>query len=142
MEVTINTGWHFTAVYGNFYRAKEYISFQMASIDPSRKLTLLVSPSAHTQFNNYIPPYMCIQFISNYQYKRQSFLCVSTVVQPVTGYIEKLYQGIDPISTSSAIAKGFLSSLRMEDINATRKKVTTLASQIYLSALEAHKKKA
>lgn len=62
--------------------------------------------------------------ITNYQYKRQSYLCVSTIVQPVTGYVEKLYPGIDYITTITCLAKGYFSSLRMDDLNISRKRIT------------------
>lgn len=48
MECTINSGWHFTAVYGNFYRTNSYITFQLSNIEPSRKVTILVAPSTNT----------------------------------------------------------------------------------------------
>ena len=91
-ECTINTGWHFTAVYGNFYRTNSYITFQIPNFEPSRKLNILVAPSAKANdYNTYIPPFCCVQLITNYQYKRQSLLCVATIVQPVTGHLSKLY---------------------------------------------------
>lgn len=69
-------------------------------------------------------PYCAIQLITNYQYKRQGYMCVSTVVLPVTGYFEKLYKNIDSSLVSFALARGFLSSLRVEDTNIARKKIT------------------
>lgn len=51
-------------------------------------------------------------------------MCVSTVVLPVTGYFEKLYKNIDSSLVSFALARGFLSSLRVEDTNIARKKIT------------------
>ena len=68
--------------------------------------------------------YCAIQLITNYQYKRQGYMCVSTVVLPVTGYFEKLYKNIDSGLVSFALTRGFLSSLRVEDTNIARKKIT------------------
>ena len=51
-------------------------------------------------------------------------MCVSTVVLPVTGYFEKLYKNIDSGLVSFALTRGFLSSLRVEDTNIARKKIT------------------
>ena len=58
-------------------------------------------------------PYCSVQFITNYQYKRQAYMYVATIVLPVTGYMDKLYPNIDVTATSCAISKGFLSSLRV-----------------------------
>jgi hypothetical protein len=43
-------------------------------------------------------------------------MSVSTIVQPVTGYLDRLYASIDPSLCLAALAKGFLSSLRMDPI--------------------------
>jgi hypothetical protein len=47
---------------------------------------------------------------------------------------------VDPTCVITGLAKGFLSSLRMDDINVARKKVTEIASHIYIQALEYYKK--
>jgi len=50
---------------------------------------------------------------------------VATIVQPLTGHIERLYASInDPTIPIISLAKGFLSSMRMEPINVARKKLT------------------
>lgn len=80
-------------------------------LESSRKIIVLVSPSNSVQTP---PPFCCFQLITNYQYKRQSYMSVATIVQPVTGYYQRLYDSIDTIASSCALARGFLSSLRME----------------------------
>jgi hypothetical protein len=40
-------------------------------------------------------------------------MSVSTIIQPVTGYLDRLYKSVDQIAVSNALSKGFLSSLRM-----------------------------
>lgn len=66
-------------------------------------------------------------------------MCVATIVQPVTGYHTKLYESLNPTTVISALGKGFLSSLRMDDINDARKKITQIASNIYTAALAQYK---
>jgi hypothetical protein len=51
--------------------------------------------------------------ITNYRYKRQSFISIATMVQPVTGYLDRLYASIDVQGTTAALARKFLSALRM-----------------------------
>lgn len=67
-------------------------------------------------------------------------MSVATIVQPVTGYYQRLYDSIDTIASSCALARGFLSSLRMEQLNSARKKLTENISNIYLNALSYYKK--
>ncbi len=111
LDCIISAGWHFMAVYGNFYRLKEYITFQMNWFEQSRKIFVLVGPNVNIENP---PPFCALQFTTNYQYKRQCYMSIATIIQPVTGYMDRLYKSIDPICASSALAKGFLSSLRME----------------------------
>lgn len=44
MELTLSPGWNFTAVYGNLYRVKEYITFKFCHLEPSRKVYICVTP--------------------------------------------------------------------------------------------------
>lgn len=136
-EYIVSSGWNFTAIYGNFYRINQFITFQMNYIEPSRKIFALVTPSST---NQYPYPYCCIQIVTNYIYKRQSLICVSTIVQPVTGQIERLYSSIDTYSSITALSKGFLSSLRMDNIDLARKKITDAIGLIYTCALNEFKK--
>lgn len=68
-------------------------------------------------------------------------MTVANIVQPVSGFLDRIYESIDPQNMSAAISKGFLSSLRMENLNVARKKLTEVASEIYISALDHYKKK-
>ena len=103
-------GWHYTAIYGNFYRVKEHITFKINHVDPSRKFFALMSTSKSAIEPN---PFCAIQVVMNYRYKRQDYLMVANIVQPVSGYLDRIYQSIDPQAMSAALSKGFLSSLRM-----------------------------
>ena len=58
-------------------------------------------------------PFCAIQVVINYRYKRQDFLTVANIVQPVSGYLDRIYESIDPQVMSAGLSKGFLSSLRM-----------------------------
>jgi hypothetical protein len=75
----------------------------MSWIEQNRKLVVLVAPDAERTVS-----FCAIQIITNYQYKRQNFMSVATVIQPVTGYMERLYKSIDPVATSVVLGKGFL----------------------------------
>ena len=66
---------------------------------------------------------------------------MANIVQPVTGYLDRLYESIDMQMSIVGIGKGFMSSLRMENLNIARKKLTEAASQIYISAIDHYKKK-
>lgn len=114
-------GWHYTAIYGNFFRIKEHIIFKSSHIDPSKKFACLVSPSKSALEPN---PFFATQIVVNYRYKRQDYMTVINYVLPVSGYLNRLYESIDSQVTSAALAKGFFSSLRMENLNTARKKVT------------------
>ena len=96
-------------------------------------MTLLFNPKNDPQI---MPvPYCALQIVTNYQYKRQGYMSVSTIVLPVTVYLSKLYPTIDVTTVNCCFAKGFLSSLRTEDTIFARKKLTESISSIYLEAL-------
>lgn len=75
----------------------------------SKKFVIIVTPSKASS----ISPFCGIQMITNYRYKKQSFISIATMVQPVTGYLDRLYGSIDVQGTTSALARKFLSALRM-----------------------------
>lgn len=79
--------------------------------------------------------FCCLQIITNYRFKRQSFISIATVVQPVTGFLPKLYASIDIQLANASLAKQFFSALRMDTINNARKKLLDASSKIYLNAL-------
>lgn len=79
MELLLSPGWYFTAVYGNLYRIKEYISFQFCHLEASKKVCVCFLPQEVSQL-----PYCAIQVITNYIYNRQHFATVNTVVWPLT----------------------------------------------------------
>lgn len=61
-------------------------------------------------------------------------------MQPVTGYMDRLYASLDPMVSASAMAKKFMSALRLEPITSLRGKLVDALSRIYISALETFKK--
>lgn len=69
-------------------------------------------------------PYCALQMVTHYQYKRQGYMSVSTIVLPVTGYRDKMYSNIDVATVNTAFVKGFLSSLRVEETLIARKRLT------------------
>ena len=71
---------------------------------------------------------------------RQSFISLATIVQPVSGFLEKLYEGIDSFVSITALAKKFMSILRMESITNVRRKMVEANTRIYQSALAFYKK--
>lgn len=84
---------------------------QIGWVEQTRKFFVLVSPSKVTIEVN---PYCSMQVITNYQYKRQSFINVTTIVQPISGHLERLYDSIvDPQISIALLARFFMSSLRM-----------------------------
>jgi hypothetical protein len=78
-------------------------------LEPSRKLFIMVTPAS----SNSISPFCGIQMITNYCYKKQNFVSVATIVQPITGYTDRLYASIDVQTTICGLGKKFLSALRM-----------------------------
>jgi hypothetical protein len=44
-------------------------------------------------------------------------------VQPISGFMDKLYEGIDSVVAITALAKKFMSILRMESIASVRRKM-------------------
>lgn len=96
-------------LYGNYHRIKDQIRFQMNALEPSRKLTVIVNPAPNVQLS----PFCGLQIIVNYRYKRQSFVTIATYIQPITGYMDKLYSQIDPVVSIVCLSKKFLSVLRV-----------------------------
>lgn len=86
-------------------------------------------------------PYFALQVVSNYRYKQQSCMCVGTIVQPVTGYLDKMYKSIDSRATIGLMAKVFLSNLRTDHINRARNNLLTACSKLYRSGIEYFKKR-
>lgn len=88
LEFRISFGWNFTAIYGNFkgIQNQKVLVFEMPILEASKKVVAFVNPFApqHPQ-KSIRNPYCAIQIITNYLYKRQYFICVSTIVQSVTG---------------------------------------------------------
>lgn len=78
-------------------------------LEPSRKLFIMVTPTS----SNSVSPFCGIQMITNYCYKRQNFVSIATIVQPITGFTDRLYASIDVQTTICGLAKKFLSALRM-----------------------------
>ena len=68
-------------------------------------------------------PYFCLQIITNYFYKRQHYISIATIVNPITGYVDKLYKGIDYQICSSVIYRTHLSSLRLDTAGMSKKKI-------------------
>ena len=91
----------------------------MNIVEQSRKIVVIVTPSPNVEK---ISPFCGLQVITHYQYKRQNFSSVATIVQPVTGFVSRLYDGIDGAVAITALGKKFMSILRMESINSVRKK--------------------
>jgi len=79
IELILSPGWYYTAVYGNLYRIKEYISFHFCHLEPSKKICVCFMPQEAIQL-----PYCCMQIITNYIYNRQHFVTINTVVLPLT----------------------------------------------------------
>lgn len=44
MELISVPGWLFTAVYGNLYRIKEYISFKFCHLESAKKSFICITP--------------------------------------------------------------------------------------------------
>lgn len=138
-ELIISRGWYFTSIYGNFRKLNERVTFTIPHLEPSRKILMLVSPSKYTQAHDE-PPYCAIQLITNYRYKKQSFACVSTIIQPVTTNLNKLYAGINFENTSAVFGKMILSGLRMEHVNNARKQIMNEISAFTKSGLKFYRK--
>lgn len=136
VELVVSSGWNLNGLYGNYHRLKETITFQMNVLEPSRKLTAVVNPAPNLQPS----PFFGLQVITNYRYRRQSFISVASYIQPVTGYMDKLYSSIDAPVSIVCLAKKFLSALRMEPIEVVRKRMLETSRKIYLSALDVFKK--
>lgn len=67
-------------------------------------------------------------------------MSVATIVQPVTGYIERLYPSIDPIIVVTTLSKIFLSNLRMDPLKVAYKKLTEILAMIYKNSISFFKK--
>lgn len=86
----------------------------------SKKFYVIVSPSKNV---SNIPPHCTVQLIINYRYKGHHYTTVATSVQNVTGYADKMYEGIDTYMCIGALAKGFFTNLRVDPILITKRKI-------------------
>ena len=79
--------------------------------------------------------------ITNYFYKRQHYVSVATLIQPITGYVERLYADIEFQVCSAVIYRSHMSSLRLDAPAVSKKKVLEAASDIWKCALNFYRKK-
>lgn len=86
----------------------------------------MVAPSSQVERQ-----FCSVQVITNYRYKRQHFVCISTFVHPVTSKVEKIYESIDTQITISLFAKIFLSSIRIDKCQIAQKKFIEMVSNLY-----------
>jgi len=87
MEFLISTGWYYTAVYGNVYRLKEFITFKFCHFEPSKRICAVYLPQ-----DGFLPlPYFAIQIVTNYIHKRKHYMSVNIGVIPFTTSIDRLF---------------------------------------------------
>ena len=79
--------------------------------------------------------------ITNYFYKRQHYVSVATLIQPVTGFIERLYNDIEFQVCSAVGYRSHMSSLRLDAPAVSKKKVLETSSEIWKCALNFYRKK-
>lgn len=136
MELILSPSWYFTAVYGNLYRLKEYISFKFCHIEPSKKVCAVFSPQ---EASNGLP-YFAFQLVTNYISNRKHYMSVNTTVLPLTTSIERLFETANYQVISASIMKMYISMLRLEDINASKNKFVKQVSGIWKAANDFYKK--
>lgn len=128
-------GWYFTAVYGNLYRSKQFISFKICHLQASKKICLVFAPQESNQL-----PYFTFQIITNYLYNRQHFITINTIVLPLTCMIDKLFANTDYAITSASLFKTYLSCYRLQEVNQGKNKMIKQLAVIWRVLNEHYKK--
>lgn len=135
VEFMISAGWYYTAVYGNLYRLKEFITFKFCHLERSKRICAVFLPQEG--FNPV--PYFSIQIVTNYISNRKHYLQVTTAVLPFTTNIETLFENINYQISAVTIFRTFLSSLRLEDIASCKNKYTKQVALIWRAAHDHYK---
>ena len=79
---------------------------------------MLVAPTKF--FHELSPPYCSLQIVTKYRYKYNNYVTVSTIIQPVSGDLSKIYKSIDVRQIIGVLGKLLLSSLRMTLVTSAR----------------------
>lgn len=135
MELLISSGWYYTAVYGNLYRLKEYITFKCCHFESSKRVCAVFMPQEG--FNPM--PYFSIQIITNYIRNRKHYLSVSTAVMPFTSSLDRLFENINLQISAASIFKTYLSALRLEELASCKSKYLKHVAPIWKAAHDFYK---
>jgi hypothetical protein len=135
IEFMISSGWYYTAVYGNLYRLKEFITFKFCHLERSKRICAVFLPQEG--FNPM--PYFSMQTVTNYIYNRKHFMSVNTSVLPFTSNIDYLFENINYQISAATIFRSYLSSLRLEEAGACRNKYIKHVSTIWKAANDYYK---
>jgi hypothetical protein len=135
VEFMISSGWYYTAVYGNLYHLKEFITFKFCHLERSKKICAVFLPQEG--FNPV--PYLSLQIVTNYLLNRKHYMQVTTAILPFTSSIDYLFENINYQITAATVFRTYLSSLRLEDINACKNKYTKSVALIWKVAHDHYK---
>jgi hypothetical protein len=101
------------------YRHPNTLVFKVNNLEPKKRLACTMNIQ-----NNYaILPYLVLQFISIYSYKRVRKMAVTTVVKGLTNSIHHLYAGNNYTLLNCMYYKMYLSSFRTESTVIVRNKL-------------------
>lgn len=64
----------------------------MGNVSPSNKLLCVFGPTSKSRT---VMPYLSLQGIVNYRYKKQDYMAVFTAIFPFSGYLDRLLSSID-----------------------------------------------
>lgn len=135
IEFMISSGWYYTAVYGNLYRLKEFISFKFCHLDRSKRVCAVFLPQ--DGFNPM--PYFSMQTVTNYILNRKHYMAVNTLVMPFTSKLDLLFDNLNYAVTAATIFRTYMSSLRLEDVAGCRTKYVKQVANIWKSGHEYYK---
>jgi hypothetical protein len=84
IDFLISRGWLYYAIYSNLYRRREGIVFNGNYLEESKEMVAVVGAMKGSE---QVFPYCAIQLIINYTRKGERYMCVATIVQPLSSEI-------------------------------------------------------